>query len=83
MASRLETLHKTAAEDFVELRDFAELPDGAGVEQNSKSWTSRFLSLLANPYKPALAVRRSVHHAREDTFDILRHEYTVANRACG
>jgi hypothetical protein len=67
------------ATGFVEVKDLAQLPDGARVAQDSQSWTGRFLTPAANPYSVP-GVRRSIHHATEDTFDVVRHEYEAANQ---
>lgn len=76
----LDGIRRAKPGDFVPLTDFNQLPDGPGVEQDSRSWTQKFFSMAANPYQPALPVKRSVHHATTDTFDILRHEYNAVGK---
>jgi hypothetical protein len=59
---------------FVELPRFDVLDDGATVEQDSRTWASRFLRAGANPYDATPAPKRTVHHALANSADLIRHE---------
>lgn len=76
----LDATRSAAPGTFVELHDFQQLPDSVRVQQNSSFWSDTFFSLAANPYKQNLSVRRSIHFATPETFDVLRHVYDAAQK---
>jgi|ERR1022692_1409829 hypothetical protein len=76
----LDAMRLAEPRGYVEMQDFHELPDGARVEQNSMSWSEKFFTAAANPYHQKLSVRRSVHHATPDTFDVVRHKYDAVGK---
>lgn len=71
----LKSVDAVPASGFKEATDLHALPDGPRVHANSVEWTKRFLSEDADPYRPKTQVKRSIHHAKEDTYDTLRHDY--------
>lgn len=77
--SQLQTLENVRPEGYVPLSDFDVLPDGKGVERDSREWAGRFFSAAANPYAPGNRARRMYHTHTEDTYDVLRHDYTAAD----
>lgn len=60
---------------FIEMYRFKELPDGEYLEVFSRDWLSKLLNDDANPYNPRISVKRSVHVATADSWDVLRHQY--------
>lgn len=72
----LDALDRIRPEDWKALTDLRGLPDGAAVEENSRAWTARILSRVADPYSNP-DERRSVHASTPATSDALRHELTT------
>jgi hypothetical protein len=73
----LAVVDRVPAGGFTELRSFDELPDGAGVERDSRTWAKRFFRPAASPYADGADVKRYAHRAVEGTFDLLWHMVTV------
>jgi hypothetical protein len=74
----LKALEEADKDGFTELADFTALPDGARVRMDSETWARRFLTDAANPFRPDLHARRSIHRSCNGLPDVLRHEYAIA-----
>jgi hypothetical protein len=59
---------------------FMELSDGERVEQDSRQWAGTFFTLVANPFNQSLPVRLLINPARQDSVDVLRHQYAAAGK---
>lgn len=71
----LEALERAGLQDYV--KDWAAVPDAEGVRHNSENWCGRVFRPDFNPYRQTGKVDLSASPARPDTFDVLRHEYSV------
>lgn len=80
IAKWLRAVREIHPGDYVEVHDLRSVPDRARVEQDSSSWTQRFFTNATNPYTQKGAVRRSIHMATPDTFDVIRHEYDAVGK---
>ncbi len=60
------------------LSGFERLPDGKRVEDDSRRWTSHFLTDDANPHRPGQRARRTFLCASADWPDVLRHELSIS-----
>lgn len=71
----LEALDRAGPQDYV--KDWDAIPDAERVRRDSEAWCGRFLRPAFDPYRQSGQVRRSASPAKPDTYDVLRHEYTV------
>jgi hypothetical protein len=55
---------------------FRQFLDAERVEHDSRQWAERLFRPNTSPYR-VTPVQRTVHHATDDTFDLLRHAYRV------
>jgi hypothetical protein len=76
----LEVVWSVGPREYAEIKDYRGLPNGARVEHDSIFWAGKFFTSAANPYEPKRMVRRSIHHATPEDFDIVRHEYEALGR---
>jgi len=75
VAEWVEMIDQLPPGDFAPLASFDDLEDGTRVKMDSMNWFEQMLRSTVNPYWiPPAFVRRSVHTARGDLPDVLRHE---------
>ena len=71
----LASVDRVKPEEYTEVASFDDAP--AQARADSYYWSDCFFSPPASPHFPGADVRHLIHPSTEDTYDLLRHEYTV------